>query len=213
MVGSSSRTGMGFLPLLTAEACVIVIALLPFPIMLTMSIYWWLKHPAQGPATLTCSAILTRSIGDRQGPSKGLWRDCEASSVACGESATSHIAGLSRCIYERTSSEDGGASRSRAQSSGGDQSPSMAKAARRSLCFRLRNNVRAALKSRAEPLSAAVQSATVVGWSTPQMKTMAFAKRPMASRSIVLSSIKDRSETPIATGETITPRLLAPSAL
>src|SRR6478672_11327002 len=32
------------------------------------------------------------------------------------------------------------------------------------------------------------------------MKTMAFAKRPMASRSIVLSSIKDRSETPMATG-------------
>src|SRR6476469_2665044 len=101
--------------------------------MLTMSIYWWLKHLAQGPATLTCSAILTRSIGDQEGPSKGLWRDCEASSAACGESATPRIPGLSRCIYERTSSEDGGASRSCAQSSGGgDQSPSMAKAARRS---------------------------------------------------------------------------------
>ena len=44
-----------------------------------------------------------------------------------------------------------------------DQSPIMARAARRSPGFNLRNNVRAFLMSRAEPLSAAALRATVVG--------------------------------------------------
>ena len=46
---------------------------------------------------------------------------------------------------------------------GGYQSASIASAARRSVCFNLRNSVRAALMSRSLPLSAAVFRATVVG--------------------------------------------------
>jgi ribosome modulation factor len=50
-----------------------------------------------------------------------------------------------------------------AASTVGPQSSSIANAARRSLCFSLRNNARAFLMSRSAPLSASVFRATVVG--------------------------------------------------
>src|SRR5262245_37588653 len=82
----------------------------------------------------------------------------------------------------------------------------MAKAALRSPDFNFKKAARAALMSRAEPLSAAAFNATVVGWPAPQMKTSAFAKRPMASRSIVLSSIRDGQGGRLPIAQTITSR-------
>jgi hypothetical protein len=67
----------------------------------------------------------------------------------------------------------------------------IASAARRSPGFIFRNNARAFLMSRSEPLSAAAFRATVVGWSAPQMKARAFASRPIASRSIDISDIQN----------------------
>ena len=69
------------------------------------------------------------------------------------------------------------------------QSSIIVSAARRSPGFRRRNRVRAALMSLTVPVSEASCSATVVGWSEPHMKVSAVAKRPMAARSIALSSI------------------------
>jgi hypothetical protein len=66
----------------------------------------------------------------------------------------------------------------------------MASAARRSLGFNLENAERADFISRSLPLSTAVRSATVVGWSAPQMKVRALARRSSAARSIDGSSIE-----------------------
>jgi hypothetical protein len=70
------------------------------------------------------------------------------------------------------------------------QSSIILNAACRSPGFNLRNSVRAFLTFCSEPVSTATLKATVVGWSAPQIKTKAFARRSMAARSIVAFSIQ-----------------------
>jgi hypothetical protein len=69
------------------------------------------------------------------------------------------------------------------------QSASVFSTACRSFGLSRENSARAFLASSYEPVSAAFCRATVAGWSGPQMKANAFAKRPMAARSIFVSFI------------------------
>ncbi len=69
----------------------------------------------------------------------------------------------------------------------GIQPFSMTMTARRSRASSLRKAARALLTSLSDPDSTARRNAMVVGWSLPQMKARALAKRSMAARSITAS--------------------------
>jgi len=153
------------------------------------------KTKLEGERNTNCSPFLTTPISTRNQSTNSGVRDGKGSKAVQPrdeETEESKHEERRRSAHVNGGSDFGHRSKTTVRSKttiegiARDRAPqvsSIANAACRSLGFNLRNKARAFLISRSVPLSAAVRRPTVVGWSFPQTKTSAFARRAMLKRS------------------------------